>query len=82
MIVLTGHGAKRITQVIKLVKNVGFTIKQEVKTLKYKVPFSGFVYVEAESSTEALEMAQDDCTIYEEKEFSAPKEIDKFYIRL
>ncbi len=53
-----------------------------MKTLKYKVPFSGFVYVEAESSAEAFEMAQDDCTIYEEKEFSAPEEIDEFFIEL
>ncbi len=50
--------------------------------MKYKVPFSGFVYVEAKSSTEAFEMAQDDCTIYEEKKFSAPEEIDEFYIKL
>ncbi len=53
-----------------------------MKTLRYKVSFSGFVYIEAESPTEEFEMAQDDCTVYEEKEFSAPEEIDEFYVEL
>ncbi len=50
--------------------------------MKYIIPFTGFVYVEAKSLDDAFEMAQDDCTIYEEKEFSAPEEIDEFFIKL
>lgn len=45
---------------------------------RYKVCYSGFVYVEAEDETEALELAQDGMTIYEEMEWEDPEEIDDF----
>jgi len=50
--------------------------------MKYEVPFTGFVYVEAESLDEALEMAQNGCITYEEKEFDTPEGVSEFYLRL
>lgn len=36
---------------------------------KYKVKYSGFVYVMANNADEALDMAQDGDTVYEESEW-------------
>ena len=53
---------------------------------KYKVPFTGFAYVEAESEAEAFEYAQDGNTIYEEQEWedargaSVCRELQKFFL--
>ena len=46
---------------------------------KYKVPFTGFAYVEAESEAEALECAQYGNTIYEEQEWEDAKEVSEFF---
>jgi hypothetical protein len=47
---------------------------------KYKVPFTGFAYVEAESEAEALEYARDGNTIYEEQEWEDAKEVSEFFV--
>ena len=46
---------------------------------KYKVPFTGFAYVEAESEAEALEYALNGNTIYEEQEWEDAKEVSEFF---
>lgn len=42
---------------------------------KYKLPFHGFVYVEAENEDEALEKADDGETVYGEKEWEPAEEV-------
>jgi hypothetical protein len=49
---------------------------------KYKVPFSGFVYVEAEDKDEALDMAQDGDAIYEETNWEHAVLVDDFTVGL
>lgn len=49
---------------------------------KYKVPFSGFVYVEADSPGDARGCAVDGDTVYEETEFGEPEEIDDFFVEI
>ncbi len=49
---------------------------------KYKVSFSGFVYVEAESLDDAFEMARNDDVVYEEKDFLCAEEVDEFFITI
>lgn len=48
---------------------------------KYKVPFTGFVYVEADSPDDARECADGSDTVYEEMEFGDPEEVEDFVIK-
>lgn len=48
----------------------------------YKINFSGFCYVEANSPEEALERAEDDMEMYKEWEYDIPEEIDDPIIAL
>ena len=48
---------------------------------KYKVSYSGFVYIEAEDA-EAAEECYDFGGIYEEKEVTAVEEVDAFTVTL
>ena len=48
--------------------------------MKYKIPFTGFAYVEADSPEEALDLAEGGDTFYEETEFENPVEVDEFTI--
>lgn len=50
--------------------------------MKYKVNFSGFVYVEADSEEEARELAEGDCVIYSEWEYTNVEEVDEFEVIL
>ena len=49
---------------------------------KYKVCYSGFAYIEADSEEEAIEIYDDDDygIIYEEKQVDKVEEIDYFVI--
>lgn len=47
---------------------------------KYRVDFTGFVYVEADSPEEALDIAQDGEGIYEEQNWEHAQEIDDFIV--
>lgn len=49
--------------------------------MKYKVSFSGFVYIEADSPEEAKERAMYDDAIYEKKEYVSVEEVNEFSIR-
>lgn len=49
---------------------------------KYKVSYSGFVYVEADTSEEAEEKAFDEEEIYSEKQVDAVIEVDEFVVEL
>ena len=49
---------------------------------RYKICYSGFVYVEAEDEREALELAQDGMTIYDEMEQEDVEEVDDFDVYL
>lgn len=51
--------------------------------MKYKVSFSGFAYIEADSPEEAEEKAMyEDNAIYEEKECESIEEVDEFAVSL
>ena len=51
--------------------------------MKYKVSYSGWAYVEAESEEEAEEKAMyDDDVIYEEKKCESIEEVDEFAVSL
>jgi len=51
--------------------------------LKYKVSFSGFAYVEADSPEEAEEKAMyEDDAVYEEKKCESVEEVDEFTVSL
>ena len=51
--------------------------------MKYKVNFSGFTYVEADSEDEAKELAQEgDYVIYLEWEYTDVEEVDEFEVVL
>ena len=51
--------------------------------MKYKVSYSGWAYVEAESEEEAEEKAMyEDDAIYEEKECISVDEVDEFVVFL
>lgn len=45
---------------------------------KYKLPFHGFVYVEAEDEGQALDKADNGETVYEEQEWDPTEEVDEF----
>lgn len=52
-------------------------------TVKYKVSYSGWAYVEAESEEEAEEKAMyEDDAIYEEKKCESIEEVDEFAVSL
>lgn len=52
-------------------------------TLKYKVSYRGFAYVEAESPEDAEEKAMyEDDAVYEEKECESIEEVDEFVVSL
>lgn len=51
--------------------------------MKYKVSFSGFAYVEADSPEEAEEKAMyEDDAVYEEKKCESVEEVDEFTVSL
>lgn len=51
--------------------------------MKYKVSFSGFAYIEADSPEEAEEKAMyEDDAIYEEKKCESIEEVDEFSVSL
>ena len=51
--------------------------------MKYKVSFSGFAYIEADSPEEAEEKAMyEDDAIYEEKKCESIVEVDEFAVSL
>ena len=51
--------------------------------MKYKVSYSGWAYVEADSADEAEEKAMyENDAIYEEKECISVDEVDEFVVRL
>lgn len=51
--------------------------------MKYKVFYSGFVYVEADTAEEAVEKAFDEVEeIYSEKQVDAVIEMDEFVVEL
>lgn len=50
--------------------------------MKYKVPYTGFAYVEADSPDEALEAAQSGDTAYEETDYGDPVEVDEFTVEI
>lgn len=49
--------------------------------MKYKVTFSGFAYVEANSEKEAIESYQDDCNYYREEQVDLVETVDEFEIK-
>lgn len=49
---------------------------------KYKVKYSGFVYVMANNEYEALDMAQDGDTVYEESEWEHATLVGDFCVDL
>ena len=48
---------------------------------KYKVSYSGFVYIESEDA-EAAEESYDFVGVYEEKEVTSVEEVDEFTVTL
>ena len=50
--------------------------------MKYRVDFSGFAYVEADSPAEALDKYENDDTLYEESKVYDPVEVDEFTVDL
>lgn len=49
---------------------------------KYRVKYSGFVYVEADNIEEAEEMYDEGDTIYEESQIDGIEEVDEFAVDL
>lgn len=50
--------------------------------MKYKVSFSGFAYVEAETAEEAKELFQNGETVYEETAIDSTEAVDEFFVEL
>lgn len=48
--------------------------------MKYKVSFSGFAYVEAETAEEAKELFQNGETVYEETAIDSTEAVDEFFV--
>ena len=49
---------------------------------KYKISFSGFAYVEANSEEDAIEMFDDDLDIFREQRIDAVTEVDEFTVEV
>jgi len=49
---------------------------------RYKVEFSGFAYVEAESGDVAIEKYQSGDTVYEENEVGEVVTVDEFFVEI
>ena len=47
---------------------------------KYKISFSGFAYVEANSEEDAIEMFDDDLDIFREQRIDSVTEVDEFVV--
>lgn len=49
---------------------------------KYKISFSGFAYVEADSRDDALEMFDDDLDVFREQRIDSVAEVDEFRVEV
>lgn len=49
---------------------------------KFKVPFSGFAYVNASSVEEAIEKFEDDDYTYAEQHYGDVEEVDEFIVTI
>lgn len=49
---------------------------------KYKISFSGFAYVEADTEEEALELFDDDLDIFREQRIDSVTEVDEFVVEV
>lgn len=49
---------------------------------KYKISFSGFAYVEADTEEDALELFDDDLDIFREQRIDAVTEVDEFTVEV
>lgn len=49
---------------------------------KYKISFSGFAYVEANSEEDAIEMFDDDLDIFREQRIDSVTEVDEFVVEV
>ena len=50
--------------------------------VKYKISFSGFAYVEANSEEDAIEMFDDDLDIFREQRIESVTEVDEFVVEV
>ena len=68
---------------MRRMRRLGMARPEGGMTMKYKVSFSGFAYVEADSPEEAEEKAMyEDDAIYEEKKCESIVEVDEFAVSL
>ena len=49
---------------------------------KYKISFSGFAYVEANSEEDAIEMFDDDLDNFREQRIDSVTEVDEFVVEV
>ena len=49
---------------------------------KYKISFSGFAYVEADTEEDAIEMFDDDLDIFREQRIDSVTEVDEFVVEV
>lgn len=49
---------------------------------KYKVKYSGFVYVNADSADEARDMYTEDDIVYREEQADSVEEVDEFAVEV
>ena len=49
---------------------------------KYKISFSGFAYVEADTEEDALELFDDDLDIFREQRIDSVTEVDEFMVEV
>lgn len=49
---------------------------------KYKISFSGFAYVEADTEEDALELFDDDLDIFREQRIDSVTEVDEFVVEV
>lgn len=50
--------------------------------MKYKINFSGFAYVEADSKEEAIDCMRMDVYDYSEQEVTSVEEVDEFVVEV
>ncbi|MBQ9082037.1 MAG: hypothetical protein IJY28_00890 [Clostridia bacterium] len=50
--------------------------------MKYKVCFSGFAYVEADTPEEAEELFLDDDDVYRDEQVDSAEEVDEFIVQM